>query len=53
MGMFRKQALPSGMPATDQHVKETILSGRRNMPAFHDILDEKQIQDLLAFLHTL
>jgi len=51
--MFRKQALPSGMPATDPHVRETIMTGRRNMPPFNAVLDEKQLNDLMAFLHTL
>ena len=51
--MFRKQALPSGLPATDAHVRETILTGRRNMPPFNTLLDDQQIDDLLAFLHTL
>jgi mono/diheme cytochrome c family protein len=27
--------------------------GRRNMPKFNDVLDEKQLNDLLAYLHTL
>ena len=53
MGMFRKQALPSGIPATDAHVNQVILTGRRNMPPFNGILDDQQLQDLLAFLHTL
>jgi len=53
VGMFSKRALPSGMPATDEHVRNTIVSGRRNMPPFNGVLDDKQIDDLLAFLHTL
>ena len=53
VGIFRKQALPSGMPATDEHVRDTILTGRRNMPPFNVVLDDKQINDLMAFLHTL
>ena len=53
VSMFRKEALPSGMPATDQHVRETIITGRRNMPPFNGVLDEKELNDLMAFLHTL
>jgi len=53
VAMFRKQALPSGLPATDLHVRDTILTGRRNMPPFNALLDDQQIDDLLAFLHTL
>jgi mono/diheme cytochrome c family protein len=51
--LFRKQELPSGLPVNDEHVRDTILMGRRNMPRFNDVLDEKQINDLLAYLHTL
>jgi mono/diheme cytochrome c family protein len=51
--VFRKPELPSGIPATDEHVRDTILTGRRNMPPFSDLLDEQQINELLAFLHTL
>lgn len=53
MGVFRKQELPSGMPTTDQHVHDVILLGRRNMPPFNGILDENQVDELIAFLHTL
>ncbi len=53
VGVFRKHDLPSGMPATDEHVRETIKMGRRNMPPFNLVLDDQQIDDLLAFLHTL
>jgi mono/diheme cytochrome c family protein len=53
VGIFRKQELPSGMPATDQHVHDVILLGRRNMPPFNGILDEAQVDELIAFLHTL
>lgn len=53
VGVFRKQDLPSGMPATNQHVHDTILFGRRNMPSFNGILDEQQISEVIAFLHTL
>jgi mono/diheme cytochrome c family protein len=51
--VFRKKELPSGMPATDRHVRDTVKLGRRNMPAFNALLDDQQIDDLLAYLHTL
>ena len=53
VGVFRKKELPSGIPATDQHVRQTVLLGRRNMPPFNQVLDDKQVNGLLAFLHTL
>jgi mono/diheme cytochrome c family protein len=53
VGVFRKKELPSGMPATDRHVRDTIKMGRRNMPPFNALLEDQQIDDLLAYLHTL
>lgn len=53
VGLFRHKEMPSGIPATDQHVRDTILLGRRNMPPFNSLIDEKQLNDLTAFLHTL
>lgn len=52
-GVFRKPYLPSGLPATDQHVEQTIVYGRNMMPGFGNALDPQQINDLLAYLHTL
>lgn len=53
VGVFRKQELPSGIPATDQHVRDTILLGRRNMPSFNGILNDQEVDELIAFMHTL
>lgn len=52
-GLFKKPYLPSGMTATDEHVADTILHGRRIMPAFENQLDQRDVRDLLAYLHTL
>jgi mono/diheme cytochrome c family protein len=52
-GLFRRKYLPSGMPATDQHVISTIQYGRNMMPPFGNTLNNQQIQDLLAYLHTI
>jgi mono/diheme cytochrome c family protein len=52
-GLFRKKYLPSGLPANDRFVLQTITGGRGMMPGFGGTLDEKQIGDLLAYLHTL
>ena len=45
------KAMPSGMPPTDERLAALILHGRGMMPATP--LDEPQLQDLLAYLHTL
>jgi mono/diheme cytochrome c family protein len=53
-GVFKKQFLPqSGMPANDERVGELIQSGRNMMPAFGQVMSPDQVQNLLAFLHTL
>ena len=52
--MFKRQYLrESGLPANDDRVREIILYGRKQMPAFGQVLNDQQVQDLLAYLHTL
>ncbi|HEY0785504.1 MAG TPA: cytochrome c [Acidobacteriaceae bacterium] len=51
--ILRNPYLPSGAPATDERVTSAILRGRNSMPAFAGTLDEEQLQQLLAYLHTL
>jgi mono/diheme cytochrome c family protein len=45
------KAMPSGAPPTDERLSVTILRGRLMMPATP--LDDDQLRDLLAYLHTL
>jgi mono/diheme cytochrome c family protein len=53
-GVFKKEYLrKSGLPANDERVGEIIRSGRTMMPGFGQVLSEQQIQDLLAYMHTL
>jgi mono/diheme cytochrome c family protein len=52
-GLFRKQFLPSGMPANERFVRQTILGGRGMMPPQGEVLTEQQIDDVVAYLHTL
>lgn len=51
--LFKKRYLPSGLPANDRFVKQTILGGRDMMPGFSGVLTEKQFKALMAYLHTL
>jgi mono/diheme cytochrome c family protein len=44
-------AMPSGAPPTDERITYTILHGRMMMPAVQ--IDDDQLHDLLAYLHTL
>ena len=53
-GVFKKPFLSqSGMPANDERVGEMIVTGRNMMPAFGQVMSQQQVQDLLAYLHTL
>jgi mono/diheme cytochrome c family protein len=52
-GLFKKTFLPSGLPANDRFVRQTVLHGRNMMPAAGSNLGEQQVDDLLAYLHTL
>ncbi|HEY5330862.1 MAG TPA: cytochrome c [Acidobacteriaceae bacterium] len=52
LGVFKKPYLPSGAPANDDRVSATILHGRNLMPA-QPQMDPQELNDLLAYLHTL
>ncbi len=53
-GIFKQQYLPlSGLPANDARVGEIIKFGRSKMEGFGQVMTDQQVQDLLAYLHTL
>jgi|SRR5271156_376748 len=53
-GIFQHQYLSlSGLPANDDRVTDIIRNGRPDMTGFSQILSQQDIQDLLAYLHTL
>jgi len=53
-GIFKHQYLSlSGLPANDDQVGDMIRYGRTNMPGYGDVLSQQQVQELLAYLHTL
>jgi len=51
--VYKKQYLPSGMPANDDRITEVIVRGRAKMPSFGSTLSDPQINALLAYLKTL
>jgi mono/diheme cytochrome c family protein len=51
--LFAGKHLPSGAPATDTQVRKTIIEGLRTMPAFDKRLSDQDLDDLVAYLHTL
>ncbi len=52
-GLFQKKELPSGAPANDTRVREVVMNGLAKMPPFKYSLTPQQVDDLLAYLHTL
>jgi mono/diheme cytochrome c family protein len=52
-GLFKKQFMSSGIPANDDRVTDIIVMGRAKMPAFQKKLTQTQLDDLMAYLHTL
>jgi mono/diheme cytochrome c family protein len=53
-GLFQHKYLSlSGLPANDERVTDIIRLGRNQMPAYSQKLNSADIEDLLAYLHTL
>jgi mono/diheme cytochrome c family protein len=51
--MYRRKYLPSGAPANDARVSAAIMDGHGIMPGFGSQINPQQLQNLLAYLHTL
>ena len=49
--LTKKKSMPSGAPPTDERLSRVILNGHALMPATP--LNDDQLHDLLAYLHTL
>ena len=53
-GVFQHKYLSfSGLPANDERVTDIIRMGRNEMPGYNQKLSPQDVQDLLAYLHTL
>jgi mono/diheme cytochrome c family protein len=53
-GVFQHKYLSlSGLPANDERVIDIIRLGRNEMPGYSQTLNAQDMQDLLAYLHTL
>jgi mono/diheme cytochrome c family protein len=53
-GVFLNKYLSqSGLPANDDRVADIIRLGRKDMPAYSQKFNDQDMQDLLAYLHTL
>ena len=53
-GMFKQQYLSmSGLPANNERVSDIIRLGRKEMPAYSQKFNQQEMDELLAYLHTL
>jgi mono/diheme cytochrome c family protein len=53
-GVFQQKYLPqTGLPANDERVTDIIRNGRPDMPGYSQVLNSQDMQDLLAYMHTL
>jgi len=53
-GVFQNKYLSlSGLPSNDERVVDIIRLGRNEMPGYSQTLTAQDLQDLLAYLHTL
>ena len=53
-GVFQHQYLSqTGLPANDERVVDIIRNGRPDMPGYSQMMNAQDMQDLLAYLHTL
>jgi mono/diheme cytochrome c family protein len=53
-GIYKSQYMPkSGLPANDRQIGNIVLYGRGTMPGYSNVLSQQQLQDLLAYMHTL
>ncbi len=53
-GMFQHKYLSqTGLPANDDRVSDIIRNGRPDMTGYSQVLSAQDLQDLLAYLHTL
>ena len=51
--LFGRVTLRNGKPANDANVRAIILDGYNRMPSFRYNFRPEEIEDLMAFLHTL
>jgi len=53
-GVFKHQYLSiSGLPANDERMTDIIKNGRAKMEGFRQVMTDQQVQDLIAYMHTL
>lgn len=53
-GLYKREFMPaSGLKVSDQQVRETIMHGRKNMPPLGGVMNDQQLNDIIAYLKTI
>jgi mono/diheme cytochrome c family protein len=52
-GLFSRKTLPDGAPATDAEVERVLFAGKGMMPSFAYQMTRQQMDDVVAYLHTM
>jgi cytochrome c len=52
-GLFKKEKLANGKPATEANIRTQINDGGNGMPGYKDILSDQEKDNLIAYLKTL
>ena len=52
-GLFQRSKLRNGKPVTEKNIRSRIEQGGDGMPAFSDLLSDKDKFDLISYLKTL
>ena len=52
-GLYQREKMFDGRPINDENIRDLILNGGGKMIPFKEKLDDKQLDDLVAYLHTL
>jgi len=53
-GIYQRQYMElSGLPVNDERMTDIIVHGRSKMEGFGQVMNDQQIKDLLAYMHTL
>jgi len=51
-GLFSRNTLPDGEPATDASVEQVLMAGKGMMPSFAYQMTKEQMDAVVAYLHT-
>lgn len=52
-GLFKHDKLANGKPVNEANIRSQINDGGNGMPAYKDILSDKEKDDVVAYLKTL